>query len=168
MIMPPLQFKFSHPLFAQGDLDSLSLPALLWGKRHGFWGFEHVVKYAECHYAHVQGDILVPLAALCKNEYADLGSKLLNDLMHACVHDTRAAHQQSADEVFARLFDCLARAQSPELLSDVFGRLCANLLFVHEDEWAGYPATPPYEHDCGPTKHVVDEIITLDPPRVKQ
>lgn len=161
-LLHPVKIRFPYPIIEQKDIDSLSLPALLWGKRHGFFSFENLVQYSVQNYESQNNDIMISLASLLKNEYSSLGPELLNRLMLQCVVDTAQSHRKSADEVFALLFRTLEAKASAQILINIFGKLAGEVQFIDEIEWTGDPPIAPYIHDLGPKEELITKIIIIN------
>ncbi len=157
---PPLKLSLPYPILGQGELNTLTLPALLWALRHGFCGFEAVVHYAECHFTHYPDDLLLPLASLVKNDYDEHGPALLNELVQRCVVDERQAHASSAEELFSLLFHTLHQQGSAPLLAAVIKALSGEMQFSNEAEWIGEPLAP-YTQDTGPSAELITRVVLL-------
>jgi len=161
-LLHPVKMRFPYPIIEQKDIDSLSIPALLWGKRHGFFSFKNLVQYSVLNDKSQNDDIMIPLASLLKNEYSALDPELLNRLMLQCVVDTASSHRKSADEVFALLFRTLEANASPKILINIFAMLAGEVQFIDKIEWTGNPPIAPYIHDLGPKEELITKIITIN------
>ncbi len=160
-LLRPFQMMLPYPLLTRAYIMQLSLPALLWGWRHGVCGFEDIVYY--CSYATLRrdDDLLLALASLLKEDYSDQGAELLCELLPVVVIDTELAHRSAAHELFEVLFHALRQEASAQVAQQYLLSLASELLFISPVAWTGEPASAPYLHDRGPSDQLIHALIQL-------
>lgn len=94
---------------------------------------------------------LRPLAGLTKDEYSKKGPQLLQQPELETLCDTEAAHRRHTDEVLAAVYACALsqRHSFPAVAERVVNSIAEEIDGVCEQEWTGYPETPPYLNDHG-------------------
>lgn len=145
----PLRFQL--PVRLSGEhLAKLSIGAALWGRRHGLLSFEDLVTCC-CNNWRGGCDTLEHLAGLTKDEYSEKGAQLLLQLEIESLCDTVEAHHQYADEVIAAVYSSVLsqRRLFPGVAERVINSIAAEIDFVREMEWTGYPEASPYLNDHG-------------------
>ena len=145
----PLRFQL--PVRLSGEhLAKLSIGAALWGRRHGLLSFEDLVTCC-CNNWRGGCDTLEHLAGLTKDEYSEKGAQLLLQLEIESLCDTEEAHHKYADEVIAAVYASVLsqRRLFPGVAERVINSIAAEIDFVREMEWTGYPEASPYLNDHG-------------------
>ncbi len=166
-LLRPFQMMLPCPLLRRAYSMQLSLPALLWGWRHGVCGFEDIVYYCSHAALRRDDDLLLPLASLLKGDYSDQGAGLLAELLPVVVMDSEQAHQAAAHELFEVFFRALRQEASAQVAQQYLLSLASEPLFLSPEAWAGEPASVPYLHDRGPSEQLVHALIQLRATRHK-
>lgn len=155
----PLRFQLPVRL-SGAHLAKLSIGAALWGRRHGLLSFEDLVTCCCINWKEGR-DSLEHLAGLTKDEYSEKGAQLLLKMEIESLCDTVEAHHKYADEVIAAVYSSVLsqRRLFPGVAERVINSIAAEIDFVREMEWTGYPEAAPYLNDHGFSPEWVSAIF---------